>query len=232
MPAVIWPNLKDDGGDDDDGIDHGDDDDDDNYDDGDFNGFTGWEWRELQKWQISNFLQRMITILSQSEKWTNWAETMRKSSKVLGKSEKKDSALGIFDYAFPVACIPPFPIDSIFNFPLCLFFQLKPNCQVDNLDWILEPVEPRHATPKIIYFHSIRLLFIQRPTNSDALPLKKQILSFNMKSSCEELIRKTRPIIGQILIITAGLYFPDGTLPGVNEGQVDERTEPHLEFGC
>ena len=52
-----------------------------------------------------------------------------------------------------------------------------------------------------------------------------------MKSSCEELIRKTRPIIGQIaiLIITAGLYFPDGTLPGVNEGQVDERTEPHLE---
>ena len=77
---------------------------------------------------------------------------------------------------------------QIFNFPLCLFSDVKANCQVDDLDWIWEPVEPatRKPAPKIIYFHSAAAArqpccsIVQPPRR---LPSKWQILSFSMKST-------------------------------------------------
>ena len=52
-----------------------------------------------------------------------------------------------------------------------------------------------------------------------------------MKSSCEELIRKTSPIIGQIvMIITSGVVLSRGKMEeGWCEGHMDEGARPHLD---
>ena len=136
----------------------------------------------------------------------------------------------IFDYAAP-ACIPRF----LFSISPALFvFRLKANCQLDDLDWIWEPVEPVACNsennllpPDVVVVVGPRQ---RQPPRRASLEIANFIFRHEIQlrgthsenfsdywSNCDDN--------------NIGSYFAEETAGGLEEreGHVDEGVRPHLE---
>ena len=127
--------------------------------------------------------------------------------------------------------LPAFSNISIFNFPLCLFGDLRLTVNLMILIESGNRLSHRHATPKIIYFHPIhRCCWTNQPPRRASLEIANFIFRHEIQlrgthsenfsdywSNCDDN--------------NIGSYFAEETAGGLEEreGHVDEGVRPHLE---